>query len=209
MAEIGQGCCLWAAHDHRPGSSKLQRGVCACHSAPGSLFYETVPTNLSVLHLRSQLPWDHRVGVRKDRDNGCSAPATSVPWTLCRGLVLHSQDQDTVPVLMLVPPPRRPVPCISICWNPSHTSLSLSHTPQSSEMLYLIPHVGVSQPKQMLHHLCLNVYTHHDHLLSYTADRAIFLHLQLDCICWQQDLYWVCLCTIRMTCEVLHRRDIQ
>ena len=84
-----------------------------CHSAPGLLFYKTVPTDLSILHVHKSAS----LGSLRNFEG----------WM--RKYVLS--------LLMLVSPPRMPFTRISTCWNPNHTSLSLSHMPNPSEMLSL------------------------------------------------------------------------
>ena len=46
-----------------------------------------------------------------------------------------------------------------------------------------------------------------DLVLAYKVNIAIFLFLQLDCIHWHQDLYWIWLFLICITCGVLRQRN--
>ena len=51
------------------------------------------------------------------------------------------------------------------------------------------------------------IYKNCDLVLAYKANIAIFLFLQLDCICWHQDLYWIWLFLICITCGALRQRN--
>ena len=53
----------------------------------------------------------------------------------------------------------------------------------------------------------INVYKNRDLLLAYKVNIVIFLFLQLDCIHWHQDLYWIWLFLICITCGVLRQRN--
>ena len=67
---------------------------------------------------------------------------------------LDSLDQGIMLLLMLVPTPGMPLTNISICWNFKHTSLSLSHMPNSLEMFSVSPDVTFLQPSvQLLNHV--------------------------------------------------------
>ena len=139
--------------------------------------------------------------------NVCYTLCSSFSWVLCRCLCLHSLYQDIILLLMLVPPPGMPFTCIPTCWNPNDTSLSLSHMSNSLEMLSVPPHVGLFQLLRDVMSFFIYIYKNCDLVLAYKANIAIFLFLQLDCICWHQDLYWIWLFLIRITCGALRQRN--
>ena len=51
------------------------------------------------------------------------------------------------------------------------------------------------------------IYKNCDLVLAYKANIAIFLFLQLDCICWHQDLYQIWFFIICITCGALRQRN--